>query len=61
MYTKDRRIESRSACLTKPNLSKLSIIKFYVTRLQQILNASNMDLMTEINVCKTMQKMYVVF
>ena len=42
--------------------SKLSTKKFRVTLLQQILNASHMDLMTEINVCKTIrQKIYVVF
>ena len=42
--------------------SKLSIIKFRVTLLQQIVNASHVDLMTEINVCKTIrQKIYVVF
>ena len=42
--------------------SKLSIIKFRVTLLQQILNASHVDLMTEINVFKTIrQKIYVAF
>ena len=42
--------------------SKLSIIKFRVTLLQQIWYASHVDLMTEMNVCKTIrQKIYVAF
>ena len=41
--------------------SKLSIKKFRVSLLQQILNASHVDLMTETNACKTRQKIYVVF
>ena len=41
--------------------SKLSIIKFRVTLLRQILNASHVDLMIEIIVYKTIrQKIYVV-
>ena len=42
--------------------SKKSIIKFPVTLLQQILNASHVYLMKEINVCKIIrQKIYVLF
>ena len=42
--------------------SKKSIIKFPVTLLQQILNASHVYLMKEINVCKIIRrKIYVVF
>ena len=41
--------------------SKLSIKTFRVTLLQQILNASHVDLMTENNVCKTIrQKIFFV-
>ena len=41
---------------------KLSIINFHVTFLQQILNASHVDFIPEINVCKTIrQKIYVAF
>ena len=61
MYTKDRRIESRLVCLTEPT-QKLSIKKFGVTVFQRILNASHMDLMTEINIRKTIrQKVYFFF
>ena len=42
--------------------SKWSIKNFRVTILQQILNASHVDLMTQINVCKMIrQKIYVVY
>ena len=61
MCKKDRRIESRSVGLTerKQNYPQK---KFRVTFLQQILNASHVDLMTEINVCKTIRKKtYVAF
>ena len=51
MCTKDQRIEN-SHFVSNTTKSKLSIIKFRVTLLQQILNASNEDLLTEINVRK---------
>ena len=57
MCIKDRRIES----LFNRTKSKLSIKRFRVTPLQQILNASHWKV-TEVNVCKTIrQKIYVVF
>ena len=50
-----------SRVLNRPK-SKLSMKKFRVTPLQQILNASHIDLMAEINVCKTIRrKIYIVF
>ena len=67
MCTKYRRIESRPLCFREPNPNNNNNNnnnnnKICITLLQQILNTSHVDLMTENKLCKTIsQRTYFVF